>query len=175
MVKSDPNWQNGNYYDKEPPVAGVTNFGKVILMNGSYGDFFDETFDRKYDPKKSPYISMDNLFAVEQFIHDKASGVGKRMDGNSILYLAKACINFDLGHEFGSMEKALKRIKAKVFLVSTQNDILFPPFQVKHWVEPLNKAGCQVTYHNLKSTNGHFTASSDILQIKDKLVKFLNE
>jgi homoserine acetyltransferase len=55
----------------------------------------------------------------------------------------------------GSLNKAMKRIKAEVMMVSFTSDWLFSPAQAKEIVQALTLNNKDVSYIEIKSIHGH--------------------
>ena len=155
-ILNDPKWNNGNYYGKELPAEGITNTLELITMSAFWFDWTQNSFGRKLaDPKKKPLDSLNNKYQVEKIIRMKAASNISRLDANSILYLNRAGQLFDIGLGYNSMDEAIKRIKAKVLMITSQTDILFPPQEIKKHAQKFNELGIPTTYFVLETNIGH--------------------
>lgn len=175
-IKLDPKWNNGDYYGKEEPIDGLTYAFMIITLSARWADWMDKSFDRKWaDPNKSPYDSMDNLFLAEAALYQAALARAKISDANSVLYLGKANALHDITYGYGSLEEALKRIKAKVLMIPADTDILLPPYQSQEFVEALQKLGKDARLFEIKTKQGHVGGLLEITKAADMIVKFLEE
>jgi homoserine O-acetyltransferase len=173
-VTADPKWNGGDYYGKEEPFQGLVNALKLVTLSALWADWADQGFDRKWaDAQKNPQEAMPNQFLVEKVLTDRATDRAKLADANSMLYLIKASALYDLGQAYGSMEDAFKRIKAKVLMIGADTDILFVPSGIKSYLEPMSKAGLNVTFHEIKTGKGHLGGVLDIGQAQEVIAKFL--
>jgi homoserine O-acetyltransferase len=173
-VMEDPKWNGGDYYDKEEPIQGLVNALRVSMLNVRWADWADQTFDRNWaDPQQNPQEAMPNRFLVQKLLTDWARDRAKMADANSMLYLIKACTLFDLGQEFGAIDKAFAKIRARVFMIGVDSDTLFTPNQIASYLEPMSKAGVKVSYHEIKSSNGHLGGILDIGQAQEAIAKFM--
>jgi len=175
-IKLDPKWNNGDYYGKQEPVDGMTYSLMLITLSAQWADWAEKIFDRKWaDTQKNPYHAMENQFLIEDGLYKGGLGRAKTADANSMLYLNKACALFDIGHGHGSFEEAVKKIQAKVLMIGTDTDILFPPHQIKEGVDIFKKMGKNANYFELKSPFGHLGGILNITQANDAITKFLGE
>jgi len=78
-----------------------------------------------------------------------------------------------LADRAGSMEQAFKSMKAKVLMIAADTDILFPPSQIKAYLEPMTNAGLSASYFEIKTGNGHLGGILDIGQAQEVISKFM--
>ena len=173
-VMADPKWNEGDYYGKDEPIQGLANGLKLVTLSALGPDWADQSFDRKWaDTEKSPLEAMRNQFLVEKVLADRAMDRAKIADANSMLYLIKACALFDMGREFGSMESAFKKIRAKVLMIGADTDLLFPTKEIKSYLDPMSKAGLSPIYYEIKTGKGHLGGILDIGQAQETIAKFM--
>ncbi len=173
-IKLDPKWNNGDYYGKAEPVDGITYSLMLTTLSAQGFEWAEKSFERKWaSVEKDPFKAMENDFLVQEALFKAGAGRAKTADANSILYLNKACALFDIANGFPSYEEAVKAIKAKVLMIAANNDLLFPPEQVKEHVEIFKKLGKDVSYLELKSPNGHLGGLTAITQASEAITKFL--
>lgn len=148
----------------------------LITLSARWADWMDKSFDRKWaDPKKSPYDLMNNMFLAEAALSQAALARAKISDANSVLYLAKANALHDISYGYESFEEVMKRIKAKVLMISADTDILLPPYQSMEFVEALKKCGKDARYFEIKTKQGHVGGLIEISKASDMIIKFLEE
>jgi homoserine O-acetyltransferase len=175
-IKLDPKWNNGDYYGKQEPMDGTTYSLMLITLSIQSAEGVEKLFDRKWaDSQKNPYDAMENQFLVDEGLLKAGLARAKTADANSMLYLIKACALFDIGHGYGSFEEAVKRIQAKALVISSDTDLLYPPYQIKESVEVFKKVGKNVSYFEIKSDFGHLGGILDITQASDVITKILGE
>ncbi len=154
-ILSDKNFNNGEYYGKEPPAKGLA----IARMIGHITYLSDEIMHKKFGRKLQfkENLSYDFLteFSVESYLHYQGRRFVERFDANSYLYLTKAMDYFDLAHEKGSLEKAFENSYAKYLIISYSSDWLFPPYQSQEIVNALLKLNFPTTYVNIQSPHGH--------------------
>jgi len=175
-VKLDPKWNGGDYYGKEEPTDGVIYSLMLTTLSAQGYEWAEQSFGRKWaNPEKDPAKAMENEFLVHDALYKAGLSRAKTADANSILYLNKACALFDIANGFPSYEDAVKTIKAKVLMIAANNDLLFPPEQVKEHVDIFKKLGKHVEYFELKSPNGHLGGLTAITQASEVITRFLQQ
>ncbi len=154
-IMSDPNWRNGNYYGKTPPIDGLA----VARMIGHITYLSDETlrvkFGRRLQESQKLSFSLKPEFQVESYIHHKGETFTKRFDANSYLYISKAIDYFDISNGYGSLEAAFKDTKSRFLVISFSSDWLYPPPDSEELVSALRAANKEVIYYEVSSTYGH--------------------
>lgn len=86
-------------------------------------------------------------------------------------YQLKAIMNHDISKEFdGSMEEAAKSIKAKLFLIISETDLLINSTETKKFAE-LTKAKTLLLNNNC----GHLAVSCEIDRCRNEIANFLND
>ena len=155
-IISDPNWQNGNYYDKEEkPDRGLSIARMVGHITYLCEEAMHKKFGRKLQNKTTPDFTMDIDFQVESYLQHQGEVFVDRFDANSYLYITKAVDYFDLGQKYGSLEDAFSRTNAKFLIMSFTSDWLFPTAQSKEMANALVKAGKDVSFCEIVSPCGH--------------------
>jgi len=192
-IVSDPNWQNGNYYNnnaKKPDIglsiarmighitylsekAMHQKFGRNIINNRSkFTNRLSESsreISRKKNLKKyknNGTADFTKEFEVESYLQYQGESFIKRFDANSYLYITKAIDDFDItkGHE--NLADALKNVRAKCLVMSFTSDWLYPKEQSLKIVKALKINGIDTTYTNLETPYGH-----DSFLINDERIK----
>ena len=156
-ITSDPDWQEGNYYDCSLPGRGLS----LARMIGHITYLSDESMHQKFGRRlqdKSEYgFRLDSMdFQVESYLRYHGDAFVKRFDANSYLFITKAIDYFDLtrGGEI-SLAEAFSGVKAKFFVISISSDWLFPAYQSKEIVDALIANDSDVRYCEIKSNYGH--------------------
>lgn len=156
-IMVDPNWNSGDYYDKEDgPDAGLA----IARMIGHITYLSDESMHNKFGRKLRErekygfdFSAID--FEVESYLRYQGKSFIQRFDANSYLYITKAQDYFDLANGSGSLAKAFKDVKARFLVISFSSDWLFPPYQSKEIVAALRLNGVDVSYCEISSSYGH--------------------
>ncbi len=175
-IMLDPRWNNGDYYGKAEPVDGLAYSLKLITLSARSPWWADGVFDRKpADPTKDPYAAMENKFLVEDVLDKAGLARAKMGDPNSLLYLAKANMLYDIGYGYSSYEEALKRIKGKVLMIPCNTDILIFPHNAKEFVDALNNVGGKALLFEIQTKEGHIGGITEITKAGERIKAFLAE
>jgi len=155
-IISDPDWQNGDYYDKEnKPDRGLSIARMVGHITYLCEEAMHKKFGRKLQNKTKPDFNMDIDFQVESYLQHQGEVFVDRFDANSYLYITKAVDYFDLSQKYGSLDEAFKRTNAKFLIMSFTSDWLFPTSQSKEMVNSLIRVGKDVSFCEIESPCGH--------------------
>jgi homoserine O-acetyltransferase/O-succinyltransferase len=161
----DPHWSGGDYYGKVEPTEGVKVAMKAVLIDTRHPDWADRTFGRRWaSPDRDPAESMQNLYAVQQYLEEGASQLAARYDANHLIYQVRAIQLFSVG-------KPLSGLKAKVLLVSARNDLLFPPAQAN---EIRNLPATRAEFFLLEGSLGHMDGIVSLSQASAAIGGFLS-
>ncbi|MEK8036392.1 MAG: homoserine O-acetyltransferase, partial [candidate division NC10 bacterium] len=103
-IMLDPRWNNGDYYGKDEPTAGLAASLKIVTLHSRHYGWAEKAFGRKWAaPDRDPAKAFGNKFAIEAVLDQAATARARVSDANSFLYLVKANQLFVTGHK-GSLE-----------------------------------------------------------------------
>lgn len=155
-IISDPDWNNGDYYDKEnKPDRGLSNARMIGHITYLCEKAMYNKFGRKLQNKSHYDFNFDIDFQVESYLQHQGQIFVDRFDANSYLYITKAVDYFDLADKYGSLKNAFKDTNAKFLVISFDTDWLFPSSQSKEIVNTLMQLDKDVSYCEIKSPCGH--------------------
>ncbi len=141
-INSDPAWQGGRYAVSIDVQLGLQRLAKLFTLMGWSAEFFNKERWRALG-----FSSMD------EFITDFMIAYFAPMDPNNLLCMAKKWQQADVSNGRGdNLQAVLSGIKAKVFVLSIESDLLFPPAdcEAEHKMIPGSE------HHVLQTTDGHF-------------------
>jgi len=156
-IITDPNWNNGNYYNGKKPDLGLS----VARMIGHVTYLSDEAlrrkFGRKLQDKDDFSFNFEVDFQVESYLRYQGAKFVERFDANSFLYITKAADYFDLAHQnnVGSSIEAFSRAQARFMVVSFTSDWLYPTYQSREMVKAMKKSGLTVSFCEVEAEWGH--------------------
>jgi len=156
-IKSDPNWNNGNYTKNKKPDLGLS----VARMIGHITYLSDESmrqkFGRRLQSEKDLSLSFDSQFQIESYLQYQGKKFVNRFDANSFLYITKAADYFDLEkqHGKGSSVEVFSKTTARFLVVSYSSDWLYPTHESKAIVTALKKNKIDVSFCEIESDLGH--------------------
>lgn len=174
-IKSDPNWQDGNYYGSgTTPERGLA----IARMVGHITYLSDEAMHKKFgrDMVAETGLGYDfkTDFQVESYLHHQGDTFVKRFDANSYLFITKAMDYFDLSQPSGHLKKELSRARAKFLVISFTSDWLYPTYQSREIVTALRHNNAYVTFAEIKTPHGHDAFLLESAQLSSLITNFLN-
>ncbi|WP_404344841.1 homoserine O-acetyltransferase [Vreelandella venusta] len=172
-IRLDANWNEGDYYDGEPPTEGLKEALKLVTLNANHWQWANEAFNRDWaDDTRDPAQDINALYAIEQTLDDIAGARAKISDANHLLYLVRANQTFMAGHG-DSLEAGLAAIEAPTLMLYSENDLVFAPEGVRRTAELIEADGTKVTLETLEGNRGHLDGVVSIEQASDTLREFL--
>jgi homoserine O-acetyltransferase len=121
-IKSDPYFNNGDYYEQDRgPIAGMGIARRIAHLTYRTESEMDVRFGRELQGDET------GRFAVESYLDHQADKLAKRFDANTYIALTEAMNSHDIGFNRGGVVEALRAITIPVLVVSIDTDRLFPP------------------------------------------------
>lgn len=155
-ILSDPNFNNGNYYDSpKQPERGLAIARMIGHVTYLCEDAMQNKFARRFQDKEKPNFDFNVDFQVESYLEHQGQRFVERFDANSYLYITKAVDLYDSAEKFDSLADAFKNSNAKFLVMSFTTDWLFPTEQSKDIVNALIKAQKDVSFCEIESPCGH--------------------
>lgn len=171
----DPNWNNGDYYGRAEPVAGVALALKLVTLDAQHWDWANKTFGRKWaDAAKDPAKALDNKFLIQQILDNAGAARAKASDANHFLYLVKANHLFVTARG-ESLEKGLSAIKAKALFLPAKGDLLLAANNARQSVDILKTQGKQAELVEIEGDRGHLDGLFAVAKVAEPIRKFLAE
>jgi homoserine O-acetyltransferase len=169
----DPNWNNGDYYGKAEPAAGLALALKLVTLDAQHWDWAEKAFGRKWaDPGKDPAAAFSNKYAIQQVLDAVGTARARTSDANHFLYLVKANHLFVTGHT-ANLEDGLAKIKAKALFLPAKGDLLLAPAYAQRSVDILRKQGKSAELAEIEGERGHLDGLFAITKVGDRLRAFL--
>jgi homoserine O-acetyltransferase len=154
-VMSDPNWNNGDYYDSQPPGRGLSvarMVGHITYMSDAS---MRQKFGRRLRDREKFGFDFSADFEVESYLRYRGSQFVDRFDANSYLYITKAMDYFDSSQGYPSLAASLERATARFLVLSFTSDWLYPTYQSLEIVNALRSRNRDVAFCELPSSYGH--------------------
>jgi homoserine O-acetyltransferase len=152
-LAKDPNWNGGRYY--ENGGIGKTMVEMRIATLVGYG------------VNEQLAATIPDRAQRDKAVRTLAEGWAKVFDGNSLVVLRRAAVNFGVDRELG-------KIKAKLLYVLSTTDTLFPATMGPPVMEKLKAAGVDATFFELKSDKGHLASGADAALWEPTLQAFMD-
>jgi homoserine O-acetyltransferase len=170
----DPNWNNGDYYGRTPPNAGLAKAFTAVTLQANHAEWANATFGRR--PAKEgvePGKALANRFQVQSILDNAGEARAKVSDANHFLYLIKANQLFAAGGV--SLADGLSKIKAPVLLITQPKDLVFTADAVARTADGLKQAGGNVTQVFIQGTRGHLDGVISMKQAEGAIRAFLEK
>ncbi len=177
IIRCDPTWNNGDYYDDESPLQGMKLARKLGLMSYRANEEWRKKFNRARITSNDKEINKFAIeFEVEKYLDYNAEKFVKVFDPNSYLYLSRAMDIFDVADHGGSVKAGLSKIHVKkALIVGVETDILFPLEQQAEIADGLKLSGTDVILEKLQSIQGHDSFLIDSDSFSPVVQKFLEK
>jgi homoserine O-acetyltransferase len=159
-IRLDPKWNNGDYYDKEPPLAGLAAALKIITLHANHWDWAAKTQAGPAEAGKDPGQAFDSKFKIQATLDTAAAARAKTADANHLLYLVKA-------NQLASADPSKIKVPALV-LYSPTDVVFYAPF-----VEDAAKRIPRAETGTITGPNGHLNGVLAIGQAADRISAFL--
>lgn len=152
-IMSDPEWNEGNYYETGQPAKGLAvarMLGHITYMSDAS---MKEKFGRETRKADKPF-KFTAEFEVESYLHYNGGTFVNRFDANTYLYITKAMDMYDpTGGK--KLAEVLKGNPAKLLVISFESDWLYPTYQSLDIIRACKAAGVDVSFMEIESTYGH--------------------
>ncbi len=172
-IMADPDWNEGNYYGKQPPGRGLAVARMVGHITYMSDESMREKFGRRLRGKENFGFGFDVDFEVESYLRYRGSQFVNRFDANSYLFITKAMDYFDLTNGKSSLAAAMGPARARFLVISFSSDWLYPSYQSQETVRALRARNCDVAYVELNSNYGHDSFLVDVAEQADLVRGFL--
>lgn len=186
-ITEDPLWKGGDYYgegDGKGPKNGLASARQLAHISYLSREHLQTKFGRRLQDNfvnapESDRRERDRLFKtyfqIESYLDYQAKKFINRFDANSYLHIVGAMDEADPAVNFGSLDEAMARVKAKTLVVSYSGDVLFTEWQSREITASLVKAGKEVSYCHLDYGIGHDAFLTHIDELSKLVGGFLGE
>jgi len=146
-IKSDPNFNDGDYYEQEiGPIEGMGIARRIAHLTYRTESEMDVRFGRELQGDET------GRYAVESYLDHQAQKLSKRFDANTYIALTEAMNSHDVGRDRGGVAAVLSKIKIPLHIVAIDTDRLFPPRLQQEIAELAPQVS---TLHSISSPFGH--------------------
>ncbi len=173
-ILKDPEFKNG-YYD--PKVIAQNGLSGMAIgrMAGHISFLSHQSMTKKFGREYKRTDGLFELFGkfqVESYLEYNGYNFTKWFDPLSYLYITKAINIYDLSRGFDSLEEALGKINAELYLVGFEKDILFLPSEMEAIHSAMRTLGkTNSDYFEVESDYGHDAFLVEI----DKIENYVRE
>jgi homoserine O-acetyltransferase len=173
-IRLDPNWNNGDYYGKVEPVAGLSTALAMVTLHAQHWAWTNSSaFGRNWaaEDKDPASCLVDCKYAIEAALAGAGKARAATSDANHFLYLVKANQLFVAGG--GNLAEGLKAIDAPVLLITSDDDLIFPTDAVNQTERLIKVDGTPLEHVKIKGGRGHLDGVFAIGQAGSKIAEFL--
>jgi homoserine O-acetyltransferase/O-succinyltransferase len=164
-IRLDPKWNNGDYYDKEPPTEGLKAALEIVTLQANSWEWARKSFGTApAEEGKDPAKAFTNQFKIEAFLDQAAAARASVSDANHFLYLCKA-------NQLASVDPT--KIKVPTLVLYAPNDLIFYEPIVEDSIQKIAAGGTSVESGTLPGPNGHLNGIAQIGLGADKITTFL--
>jgi homoserine O-acetyltransferase len=156
-IMGDVNWNGGDYYQGDPPDAGLSVARMIGHITYLSDESMHERFGRRLRNKKALGYDFTLDFEVESYLRHQGEMFTRRFDANTYLYITKALDYFDLTDEKGVLVETFRDLppEMRFLVIAFSSDWLYPPYQSKEIVRALKGNGLDCSYLEMRSSFGH--------------------
>jgi len=155
-ILSDPDFHEGRYYDHGVvPRRGLMLARMLGHITYLSEDAMRAKFGRELREGKLNF-NFDVEFQVESYLRYQGRTFVERFDANTYLLMTKALDYFDPAQDYGDdLSRALAHVQAKFMVISFTSDWRFSPARSREIVRALLDGDKEVSYAEIKATQGH--------------------
>jgi homoserine O-acetyltransferase len=156
-IMGDPNWNGGDYYQGDPPDAGLAVARMIGHITYLSDQSMHERFGRRLRNKETVGYDFTLDFEVESYLRHQGEMFTRRFDANTYLYITKALDYFDLSGGKGVLVETFRDLPpdTRFLIIAFSSDWLYPPYQSKEIVHALRGNGLDCSYLEMHSSFGH--------------------
>jgi homoserine O-acetyltransferase/O-succinyltransferase len=171
-IKTDPAWNNGDYYANGQPIQGLTTALAYITQDAVHPRGFNQRYPAPA-LDKAPHDDILAPFSAWQQLMQHARQRATYQDANHILYLVRASQLWRAGMG-ENWSHALAKVKAKTLFLPASGDLLLPPVLSQHSAAAMRDAGLTPQYAEIPGDWGHLDGVIGISAVADHISSFLN-
>lgn len=151
-IRSDPDWQGGDYYGTgRVPTTGMGIARRIAHLSYRAEVELDERFGNTPQGSENPL--EDGRFAVESYLEHQSAKLSRRFDPGSYVVLTDSLNTHDIGRGRGGIGAALRGCTVPVVVGGIDSDRLYPLRLQAEIAEHLGNAVGGL--HVVRSDKGH--------------------
>lgn len=124
-IRSDPDWQGGNYHGSgRAPLTGMGIARRIAHLTYRGEAELDRRFANDAQTGEDPL--RDGRYAVQSYLDHQADKLIERFDPGSYVVLSEVLSNHDIGRGRGGTAAALASCQVPVMVAGIRSDRLYP-------------------------------------------------
>ncbi|ALO46840.1 E22 family MetX-like putative esterase [Pseudohongiella spirulinae] len=172
-ILADPNWNNGDYYGGEAPLAGLRQALGMVTLQAMHPLMFNQLYAASGPGESAPLHDIRANFTVVDQLNAAADARTTFADANHVLYLVRANQLFMAGFS-ENLRAGLSRVSAKTLFLPASNDLLLQPYLARTAHETLMELGKTSYYEEIDGPWGHLDGVYLIDQKAELIEQFLS-
>lgn len=153
-ILNDPRWCDGDYYHREPPLAGVQQTLMQISLSAMSPEIINPTFHRHHALEAEPLQDIRAQHRVTQRFMQDCLEKARLADANHLLYLIRANQLFLAGHG-KTLSEGLQQVQARCLFLPSKGDLLLRPGLARRVHDTLQSLGKSSHYAEINGVWGH--------------------
>ncbi|GAB06526.1 homoserine O-acetyltransferase [Gordonia amarae] len=151
-IRSDPDWQGGDYHGTgRAPTAGMNIARRIAHLSYRAEAELDDRFGNTPQGTENPL--RDGRFAIESYLEHQSAKLSRRFDPGSYVVLTDSLNTHDIGRGRGGIVAALSGCPVPVVVGGIDSDRLYPLRLQAEIAEHLGNAVGGL--HVVRSDKGH--------------------
>lgn len=175
-IRTDPNFHEGHYYEHNvEPDRGL----RLARMLGHITYLSDDSMAKKFGRElRQGRINFDYgvEFEIESYLRYQGDQFIGRFDANSYLLITKVLDYYDPeGSENRPLAEVFSRAKCDFLVISFSTDWRFSPARSRKIIKALHDNNLNVSYGEVKSSQGHDSFLMTIPQYIEILSSYMDK
>ena len=163
-IRSDANWNGGNYTSDTPPAQGLAAARMMAMITyRAHGEYRDR-FARKLQDDT-------DQFQVESYLNYQGEKLVKRFDAWTYIRLTEAMDRHDVSRGRGDFAEVLSCISIPIQVVGISTDALYPTVEQQELAQLIPTA----TYQEIDSPHGHDAFLIEFEKLNAILTRFTTD
>ena len=156
-IQSDPDFAGGHYLrGGRVPARGLSLARMIGHITYLSDDAMADKFGRELRSGSLEQGAEEAEFQVQSYLRYQGSQFSGNFDANTYILMTHALDYFDLAKEYaGDPVAAMATSRCRFFVISFSTDWRFSPERSREIVDALIAAGRDVSYVNIKASEGH--------------------
>ena len=171
-ILADPHWNDGDYYDGEPPVTGLRQALGMVTLQAMHPEMFNQVYADSSPAEQAPLQDIRADFRVVEQLNAAAEARTRYADANHVLYLVRANQLFMAGFA-SDLRSGLAPVTAKSLFLPASNDLLLQPYLARQAHETLLELGKRSHYEEIEGPWGHLDGVYTLEPKADRIREFL--
>lgn len=157
-IENDPNFNDGDYYDGEPPRRGLALARMISHKTFVSLHVIEERTQNRFEQEHDEFSWYKIRSPLESFLLHQGRKLVQRFDANSYIQLIAAWSGYDILLDAGAKDytELLSRCRhQKHLVVSIDDDVCFYPDEQEEIRDRFQENNVPFTYLSIHSDKGH--------------------